>query len=217
MISADSTIKVALNHPSLALRERRENHGGNGKNCGVINVQFFARPDDEWFGQPLYELAADQALQHPAFVERWTASGLFMGKRARSAHPPSAAQVASYIRRGNMVSNLTLALMAKAIKAPIYVVSYAGESRGGHGVAGYKITKFAHDTVLDADARIGTAVGMSELLDDFQGYLGPVLLFKGNGHWSAYPLRSELGDAPVRAACGPQPSRTPAALPHCAA
>ena len=128
MISADSTIKVALNHPSLALRERRENHGGNGKNCGVINVQFFARPDDEWFGQPLYELAADQALQHPAFVERWTASGLFMGKRARSAHPPSGMGVALGRGRGRGVGAWAWAFL-EVLRCAQILHAYRHETR----------------------------------------------------------------------------------------
>ena len=94
----------------------------------MINVEFFAKPADRWFGKDLYELVSKDALSHSSFVERWrrTSQGLFTGKQPRSGAataPATASQVAAYIRRGNMVTNLALALMAKAIGDDIYVVT----------------------------------------------------------------------------------------------
>ena len=192
-VAGDTTVFAALNHPSIAGRTRRNKGGGNGKNCGVINVEFFAKPDDVWFGKDLYELVARVALSHSSFVERWTSQGLFTGKRPRSGAAPApatASQVAAYIRMGNMVTNLALALMAKAIGDDIYVVtSHAIESVQ----CVVSVTKYAHSVVLDAQATIGQPVGEAELCDVFAHYRGPVLYFTG-GHWAAYPLTASMAD-----------------------
>ena len=185
-LHSDSRVLVQLDDPSLADREACNNSGGNGKNCGEINVKLFAKSTDAWFGKSLFQLAAQQALQHPEFVERWAATGLFSGKRSRGGRA-SSKMVADHIAAGNMVTNLTLALIAKAIRLDIYVVNHVtcAEKRLAY------VTKYAHALVLDATTSLGTPVAMAELQETFRTYRGPVLLFKRWGHWSAFPLRED--------------------------
>ena len=185
-LHSDSRVLVPLDDPSLAIRGARNNSGGNGKNCGVINVTLFAKSTDAWSGKPLFQLAAQQALQHPEFVERWAAHGLFSGKRSRGGSA-SAKMVAAHIAAGNKVTNLTLALIAKAIGEDIYVVNHVNTEKKRMAC----VTKYAHERVLDAKTSIGAPVSMAELREDFSRYRGPVLLFKQWGHWSAYPLRED--------------------------
>ena len=48
---------------------RRNKGGGNGKNCGVINVEFFAKAGDSWFGKDLYGLVSEEALKHSSGLQ----------------------------------------------------------------------------------------------------------------------------------------------------
>ena len=181
----DDTVWVPTDHPSIATRVVRNKGGGNGKNCGVINTELFAKETDIWYGEDLYALAAEQALVNQDFVEHWARHGLFSGKRGRSGSP-SASHVAAYIKQGNMVTNLTLALLAKAIGVDIYVVSFGVVEKQRMA----RITKYAHTRTLDSDATIGQTVGEAELRGAFAQHTGPVLQFKA-GHWSAFPLATE--------------------------
>lgn len=188
-VDGDSHIYVTVEHPSIAGRQRRNKAGGNGKDCGVINVEFFGTPADSWLGKDLFRLASEVALRHPAFVEHWAACGLFKGKRTHTG-AVKASHVASYIARGNRITNLAMALLAKAIGADIYVVSYRGVVEKQRTVC---VTKYAHNRELDGKSTIGEPVGEDELCEAFARYLGPVLFFSG-GHWSAFPRKGPLGE-----------------------
>ena len=188
-VPGDSHVYVPLDHPSIAGRNKRNKPGGNGKNCGVINIEFFGTPGDCWYGKNLFTLASEVALKHPTFVEHWTSCGLFKGKRTHLG-VCKASDLASYIARGNMVTNLAMALLAKAIRADIYVVSYRGLIEGQRTVC---VTRYAHLRELVGKSTLGEPVGVDELCEAFAQYRGPVLFFS-RGHWSAFPRKTPSGE-----------------------
>ena len=166
---------IILPSSHVALAERKKCNAG-GKDCGYRNVSYFAGLD---WPRKLMAQVADQALSSPAFVERWTACGLYTGRHRTRKSVPSSFHVAEYHRRGNQATNLTVALMAKATRTTIYVVTKCP--------TGFYVTEYSGQAMLDAQSSVGCAVCDDAAIDAFRAYSGPVLLYLGHGHWNAFP------------------------------
>ena len=101
-------------------------------------------------------VAADAALQYAAFTERYAGHSTRYSKRKRGAQSkPTAQDVAAYHRRGGWATNLTMALLAKALCCDIYVATRDGQQRT-------MITLYSAEATLDGDAPLGKGLKSQE-------------------------------------------------------
>lgn len=149
----DNTIRLVPEDAAVTARETREAVGQDGNNCGYKNSALFG--DGEW--NNLQDVAASAALQHSAFVERYGAHSDRYVKRKRGAQPrkPTAKDVAEYHRKGGRATNLTMALLAKALCRDFYVATRDGEERT-------MVTLYCAGAILDGDAPLGKGLTSQE-------------------------------------------------------
>ena len=204
-VTNDNTIRLDLNDAVVTARESREAPGQNGNNCGYKNTELFGAG---W--NNLHVVAANAALEYAAFAEHYAAHSNRYCKRKRGEQSkPTAQDVAAYHRKGRWATNLTMALLAKGLRCDLYVATRDGQQRT-------MVTLYSADATLDGDAPLGQGLTSQEevqpptpvclavsygmhkcaclrpQLQIFAEYKGPVLLHKGNDHWSAYPLRNAI-------------------------
>ena len=151
--SHENVERVSEEDDVIRGRVKRNAGGGNGRNCGLINTQYFAAPNDPWRVEPLEALAAQVCEECPEYVQKYAEVGLYSGRISRrNGSAKTAKDVQRYIsngsarrniiiriqiqtyphphvrlsRRRGMVTNLTIALMAKGIRTDIYTVCADG-------------------------------------------------------------------------------------------
>ena len=173
-------------HPAITNRERMDCVGGDGRNCGYINLAYFLQHGGALShaaigGRELQMMASRRSLEHADFVTYWCKKGLFCGSRRRGEEK-TAGQISQYHARGNKATNLTMALLAKELEKDIYIVN-----QDGNGT--YCVTVMYADARLEEGESLGVAVSGDDAVRIFQEYEGPVLVNIGNRHWSAFRLR----------------------------
>lgn len=152
-VTKDTTIRLDLNDAVVTARVSREASGQDGNNCGYKNTALFGAAAG-W--NNLQMVAADAALQYAAFTERYAGHSTRYSKRKRGAQSkPTAQDVAAYHRRGGWATNLTMALLAKALCCDIYVATRDGQQRT-------MITLYSAEATLDGDAPLGKGLKSQE-------------------------------------------------------